>query len=132
MATARLSFTFFCPMNSCSLRGRSFSSNDASSSTIPADTTRSRISDVVLGLGTGGDSKAKFLTTQSADFAERKFFTSRGLTSPAYLSDHMMFSQLVALIGRMNQSKTVGALLGDCRCHIKVAKRRHQFPARAA
>src|ERR1035437_4230600 len=42
MAIARFSFTFCWPMNSCKRRGRSWSSNDASSSTTPAETIRSR------------------------------------------------------------------------------------------
>src|SRR5258708_36342719 len=41
IATARFSLTFACPINSPSRCGRSFSSNEESSSTAAADTTRS-------------------------------------------------------------------------------------------
>src|SRR6202167_3752083 len=44
IATARLSLTLVCPMNSWSLCGRSFSSNEESSSTEAADTRRSGLS----------------------------------------------------------------------------------------
>ena len=53
IATARFSFTFFCPMNSASRCGRSFNSNDESSPTGAAETSRSRSgSGVLLGVGT--------------------------------------------------------------------------------
>src|ERR1035441_9528918 len=57
MATSRLSLTFFLPMNSRSRCGRSFSSNDESSSTGTAETMRSGWA-LSLGKGTQGDSKA--------------------------------------------------------------------------
>ena len=62
IATARFSLTFFCPMNSDKRCGRSFSSNEQSSSTGAAETRRSRLG---LGLGlfsavaTGSDGRTK-------------------------------------------------------------------------
>src|SRR5215467_4232230 len=44
MATARFSLIFFWPMNSARRCGRSFSSNEESSSTGAAETSRSRVS----------------------------------------------------------------------------------------
>jgi len=43
IATARFSLTLLCPINSLSRCGRSFSSNEESSSTAAADTNRSRL-----------------------------------------------------------------------------------------
>src|ERR1017187_7749627 len=57
MATSRLSLTLFCPMNSRSRGGRSFSPKDESSSTGTAETMRSGLA-LSLGKGTQGDSKA--------------------------------------------------------------------------
>src|SRR6476620_3207354 len=48
MATARFSFTFFCPINSARRCGRSFNSKEESSPTGAAETRRSR-----LGSGAG-------------------------------------------------------------------------------
>src|SRR5581483_225203 len=59
IATLRFSLTLFCPMNSRSRLGRSFSSNDASSSTGTADTSRSLISAACRAGATGADSKLK-------------------------------------------------------------------------
>ena len=60
MATSRLSLTFCWPMNSRRRCGRSFSSNEESSSSGAAETTRSRSGcKLSLGRGTQGDGKAK-------------------------------------------------------------------------
>src|SRR5947207_9433729 len=53
IATARFSLTFVCPMNSPSRCGRSFSSNEESSSTGAAETTRSFKSGSCLTEATG-------------------------------------------------------------------------------
>src|SRR5580692_6893225 len=67
-AIASCSFAFVCPINSASRVGRSFSSNAASSSTRPAETSRSASADVArfkstfvlfLKESTQGDTKAK-------------------------------------------------------------------------
>src|ERR1035438_7939426 len=62
IATARFSLTFLWPMNSASRCGRSFSSNEESSSTGAADTRRSRLG-LRLGLffavATASDGRTK-------------------------------------------------------------------------
>src|SRR5271169_2004684 len=57
MATARFSFTFCWPIISCSRRGRSLSSNEASSSTTPAETIRSRSGFLDEGISPDGTQK---------------------------------------------------------------------------
>src|SRR5713101_999987 len=52
MATARFSLTLDCPMNSASRCGRSFNSNEESSSTGAADTSRCFRSGMFLRVGT--------------------------------------------------------------------------------
>src|ERR1700694_5229343 len=62
IATAKLSLTLFCPMTSASRCGRSFSSNEESSSTGAAETKRSRLG-LRLGLffavATASDGRTK-------------------------------------------------------------------------
>src|SRR5438309_8809733 len=53
IATAKFSLTLGCPINSASRCGRSFSSNDESSSTGAADTTRCFRSGTFLRVATG-------------------------------------------------------------------------------
>ena len=67
MATARFSLTFFWPMNSASRCGRSFSSNDESSPTGAADTSRSPLeskSGLSATVGTLRDSRTKCESAQ--------------------------------------------------------------------
>src|SRR5262249_22973416 len=52
MATPRLSFTFFCPINSRKNRGRSLSSKEASSSANAAETRRSLFKAFCCGAAT--------------------------------------------------------------------------------
>src|SRR5579864_5525773 len=67
IATARFSFTFFCPMNSLSRCGRSLSSNEESSSTGAAETRRARLG-LRLGsffaVATASDGRTKCETAQ--------------------------------------------------------------------
>src|SRR5579864_7511931 len=67
IATARFSFTFFCPMNSLNLCGRSFSSNEESSSTGAAETRRARLASrlgLFFAVATASDGRTKCETTQ--------------------------------------------------------------------
>src|SRR5581483_963871 len=64
IATLRFSLILSCPMNSRSRLGRSFSSNEASSSTGTADTNRSLISGCSSARATAGDSKPNYRPRQ--------------------------------------------------------------------
>ena len=67
IATARFSLTLFCPMNSARRCGRSFSSNEESSSTGAAETSRSRFGieiGVVFAVATVPDGRTKCESAQ--------------------------------------------------------------------
>src|SRR5271163_3836981 len=59
MATSRFSLTLFCPMNSCSRCGLSFSSKDESSSTGAAETRRSLTYSAELSLAADTEAMVK-------------------------------------------------------------------------
>src|SRR3984885_14408822 len=75
IATCRFSFSFFWPINSLSSCGRSFNSNDESSSTGAADTRRSRFGvrlGLLLAAAIDSDSRTKCETAQSLMRTESK------------------------------------------------------------
>src|SRR3954465_14537305 len=77
MATARFSLTLFLPMTPASRLGRSFSSNDASSSTTWAETMRSRTSGELFGVDTVADGTPKMGRSRSAGFPQQQLSISR-------------------------------------------------------